>query len=265
MIRKMLTAIAGRSQGKGACEGDQFTLVFLHLPKTAGLSLRETLLAETAQRPRFRIIHPIDDLAALARLPVEQRSGLALIEGHLYYGVHECIGRECRYMTMLRDPVERVLSWYSFVREYVPHHLHERLAGSAGGAGMSLADCLRDGVSVELDNHMVRMLAGQKYVNVPFGQVTGAMLAEAREHLAGFAAVGIRERFDDSLRLFASVFGWRQPRPHHINITGSRLHRDQLEPETLAAVRAQNELDAELYRYAVSLFERQMSRLDTKG
>src|SRR5690606_10316613 len=110
----------------------------------------------------------------------------------------------CRYFTMLRDPVERVLSWYSYVREYTPHHLRQRvLTGGAGGGEMSLAQCLREGISVELDNHMVRTLAGQRHVHVPFGCATREMLEEARANLATFSAVGISERFDESLALIA--------------------------------------------------------------
>jgi hypothetical protein len=235
-------------------------LVFVHLPKTAGLSVRKTLLREVGDRPRFRIINPVEDLTALARMPAEERARLTLVEGHLYYGVHEVIGRPCRYFTMLRGPVERVLSWYSFVREYTPHHLHERvMRGGEGGGGMSLAQCLREAISVELDNHMVRTLAGQRHVHLPFGGVTREMLEEAKRNLGTFEAVGISERFEESLALFARVFGWKPSQAERVNVTRARVKAEELDEEALALVRGQNALDAEFYEYARAMFERQLA------
>lgn len=234
-----------------------YTLVFLHLPKTAGLSLRSAVLSAMAGRPQLRIINPVDDLATLANLAPAERERLVLIEGHLYYGVHELISRECRYMTILRQPIERVLSWYSFVREYTPHHLHARVAG-AGGGGRSLRECLEEGLSVELDNHMVRMLAGQEYVNVPFGAVTGSMLAMARRNLEGFAAVGITERFDESLDLYRRTFGWRRMSTQRINATAKRLNATDCDDRTLALLHAHNTFDLDLYIFACDLFGKQL-------
>src|SRR5690349_20650120 len=97
------------------------TLIFLHIPKTAGISLRQVLINNTPG-PAFRIIHPISDVERLAALPESERAALELVDGHLYYGIHSLLPRPCRYMTMLRDPVEQVLSLYSFIREYKDHH-----------------------------------------------------------------------------------------------------------------------------------------------
>jgi hypothetical protein len=233
-----------------------YTLIFVHMPKTAGISLREVLLRQMHGRPQFRILHPVADVERLAALPAEERSRLELVEGHMYYGMHELIGRECRYITMLRDPVERVLSWYSYVLENDWHHLYQRIAEDR----LSLATCIREHVSVELDNHMVRTLAGQRHIDCPFGQVAPGMLEEAKANLQTFAAVGISERFDESLALFARTFGWRRARPRRANITARRLRREHLDDETLALLARQNELDGELYRFAGELFHAQLAR-----
>jgi hypothetical protein len=244
---KRVCRFARRARGAHSC-----TLVFVHIPKTAGISLREVLLERYDEARRFRILHPADDLAKLAALTQEQRGRLDLIEGHMYYGVHQLIGRECRYMTMLRDPVERVLSCYSYVRENDWHHLYDRIARG----GMSLADCLRDSVSIELDNHMVRTLAGQQYIHLPFGHVAPAMLEEAKSNLSTFAAVGLCEEFDQSLALFARTFGWRGAKPRLSNATRGRVRREELDDQTVALVESHNALDRELYAHARSLFAR---------
>ena len=225
-----------------------FTLVFLHIPKTAGISLRELLLAR--YQPVFRILHPIDDRERLMRLAPEERERLALVEGHLYYGVHELLPRPCRYLTMLRDPLERVLSYYSYIREWTPHHLH------AKATRMTLEQCVREGLTVELDNFMVRCLTSLRNVHVPFGGVTRGMLDDAREHLSGFAAVGLTERFEESATRFARVLGWKDVVFPRLNVTANRARAADVPEADLHAVREQNRLDQELYDFARELFDR---------
>lgn len=232
-----------------------FTLVFLHIPKTAGISLRDVILARMEGRPRFRILNPIDDARKLRALPAAQRAALGLVEGHLYYGIHEVLPRPCVYMTMLRDPVERVLSYYSFVREWEPHHLHRRV----NDEGLSLARCFEMGLTVEMDNFMVRALTSLRNIHVPFGGVTREMLGEARAHLESIAALGITEEFGASLAYFGRLLGWPPVPEPRSNTTAKRLKRDELSPGELGVIREHNALDIELYAYARRLFR---ARLD---
>jgi hypothetical protein len=232
----------------------EYTLVFLHIPKTAGISLRKVLLEARAPYGSYRIIHPIDDCASLAKKSVEFRRSLGLVEGHLYFGVHEILPRPCVYMTMVRHPVERVLSYYSFVREAPEHHLHAAIAG----AGLSLGQCIEGRLTIELDNFMVRCLTGLHRVWTPFGGVTREMLTEAKAHLDSIAAIGLTERFEESVARFASMFQWPAeiasavPR---LNRTRHRLGCDELGASERTAVEGCNQLDIELYEYTLKLWE----------
>jgi hypothetical protein len=228
-----------------------YTLVFIHIPKTAGISLREPILANNATQPSFRILHPINDFERLAHLAPEARRSLGLIEGHQYYGVHEIIEQPCVYLTMLRQPLERVLSYYSFVKEWEPHYLHKRVNEHA----MTLEQCLREGLTIELDNFMVRTMTSLKNVYVPFGGVTRDMLTEAKAHLDSVSAIGLTERFDESLQRFRKIFDWPRAEPCRLNTTSARLTAASLSPEVSKLAREHNELDQELYEYATRLFE----------
>jgi hypothetical protein len=224
------------------------TLVFLHIPKTAGISLREILLAARAPHQTFRINHPIDDQARLQRQSDYFKQHLGLVEGHLYYGIHHILPRPSIYLTMLRHPVDRILSYYSFVRQTKHHHLHEAVAS------LSLAQCLERKLTIELDNFMVRSFTGLHNVWVPFGGVTRDMLAEAKAHLDSIAALGLTEHFDESLARFAAMFNWPTEltaAPPRLNTTPDRLRADHLSPADRAAIEACNELDLELYNYGV--------------
>jgi hypothetical protein len=227
----------------------QSTLIFLHIPKTAGISLRRVLIDATAPHRAFRIIVPIDDHDRLAALPRQDRAALALVEGHMYYGVHEILPLPCHYITMLRDPVERVLSYYSFVREWKEHHLHGVFKG------LSLAECIDRRLTVELDNFQVRALTDLSHVGIPFGGITCGMLVQARAHLDGFAFVGLTEKYDRSLALLCRRFGWSHAPREHLNATAQRTRREDLDAGTLQRILDANRLDVELYAYASRLFE----------
>jgi hypothetical protein len=225
-------------------------LIFLHIPKTAGLSLRDILLKHIPG-PSFRIIHPIDDTARLAALPEPERAALELVEGHLYYGVHELLPSPSRYLTMLRDPVERVLSYYSFVREFKDHHLN----AAVNRPGFTLADCFRSRLTIELDNFMVRCLAGSRHIHVPFGGVTSAMLDEAAANLDRIDLLGLTEHFDKSLARFCAALNWPTPPAPRLNTTSARLRRVDLYDEESALIAEHNRFDAALYRRARELFD----------
>lgn len=223
-----------------------YTLIFLHIPKTAGISLRDVLVKRCG--PSFQIIHPIEDQRRLAEQSPEFRAGLGLVEGHQYYGVHELLPRPCVYVTMLREPVDRVLSYYSYIREWEPHHLYQR------ARNMTLAQRLSEGLTVELDYFMVRCLTSLANIHVPFGGVTREMLIEAKAHLDGFAGIGLTEAFGESLAHFCGLFGWPVADVPRLNATRNRVGRGSLSEADLALVRRHNGLDEELYAYAQEMF-----------
>jgi len=90
---------------------DLARIAFLHIPKTAGTSLTQTL----ARRwPRVRIVA---GLAGLEALPADLHLGCDLVAGH-FYGfqlAHPALARFTP-ITVLRDPLERLFSSWRFMR-----------------------------------------------------------------------------------------------------------------------------------------------------
>ncbi len=49
------------------------------------------------------------------------------VRGHLLYGIHEFLPQGGTYITMLREPVARLLSTYSFILRRPLHRSHRKL------------------------------------------------------------------------------------------------------------------------------------------
>ena len=124
---------------------------------------------------------------------------------------------------------------------------------------MTLADYIESGISINTNNSQTRAVAGD--VDAPFGACDQDMLARARHHIEErFAAVGITERFDDSLLLFASLFGWS--RLHYVRAKVSRGPAPPpLSDRERELIEQLNALDLALYRDARERFKRALAAL----
>lgn len=243
-------------------------VIFLHIPKCAGRTLAGIL--ERAVPPERRWEVDPDAIAAsraaLAGLSERERAGIDLLYGHLCYGWHELLPRRAVYITIVRDPVARVVSHYDYVRSRPgsPHYLRDAVVGQ----GMSLRDYVESGVCDEVNNGQVRLLAGVEDIVqepygasvVPYGTNDPALLEQALgsidEH---FAVVGLRERFEATLLLLRTRLGIRAGAWRSRNVGRSRYPRTRPTAADVAAVERYNRLDMELYQTMRERFERDLS------
>ena len=92
-------------------------VVFLHIPKTAGTSLIELVSRNFGQDEVLRITdvqRPIAEITAEIELALA--AGARFICGHFPFAVVAPLGDDVQVFTMLRDPVERMVSLYTFWR-----------------------------------------------------------------------------------------------------------------------------------------------------
>jgi hypothetical protein len=229
----------------------QTLIIFLHLPKTAGSTLARIIQGQYAASG---IISLYDSMLGeeLASLPWTKLENLRVVMGHLYFGVHNFLPGPSTYITMLRDPVDRVISHYYFVRQDPSHYLYD----SAHKMSMQeyIVSCNRQ----EPNNDQTRLLAGKRETS-SFGTCTDEMLDIAKKNLTEhFTVVGITEEFDRSLILMKRNLGWRSPFYINQNVSRHRPRKEDISLETLRVVQAYNELDIELYRFANELFQEQI-------
>jgi hypothetical protein len=234
--------------------GDDPTLLFMHIAKTGGTSMRKALADAYRPEERAFIYEPADLRGAVradafCELPSQQRNAYRLLMGHFPYGLHECLDRPFRYATVVRDPVDRVVSLYYHYR----HLRGLRIGGRARqeqtkllAANMSLQDWVFGQQRLATDNGMVRNLAGRR--RVPFGRCPDDLLDEALEHVERhFGLVLTVGQLDASPPLLRDLTG-RDVRPvGRDNVNAKRSRLGDLDPEVLRRIRELNRLDVELY------------------
>jgi len=123
--------------------------------------------------------------------------------GHFKYGLHEQLGSDVRYFTILREPVERFLS------EYIRHEYRVKFGLSPIQLIQSLSSCI--GFDQYGDNIQVRMLSGAgRGVHIDESHVDMAIV-----NLSEFYHIGFTDRYNETLDFFRGL-GWKF-HPVHLN------------------------------------------------
>jgi hypothetical protein len=228
------------------------TLIFLHIYKAAGTTLRKIIERNYDTSTVYTVdIAERKSFSRFRELAGRERKRFVVIQGHVRFGLHELVPRPTTYFTMLREPVDRVLSDYYFVLREPIHHLYERVASER----MSLRDYICSKMSLSVDNCQVRVLCGEP--DVAYGDCSRAMLKEAKHNLETFfSVVGLAERFDESVILLKRAFGWKTPLYVRHNVTKDRPRQERIPEDVLGLIKEHNTLDIELYRFAADLFEK---------
>jgi hypothetical protein len=231
------------------------TLIFLHIYKAAGTTLRKII--EHNYDPSAVYIVDIAERKSFSRfkeLAPPERKRFAVMQGHVKFGLHELIPRPATYLTMLRDPVDRVLSDYYFILRATIHPLYEQVTLE----NMTLRDYIRSKKSLSVDNGQVRVLCGEP--DVAYGNCSRAMLEEAKYNLENhFSFVGLAERFDESVVMMKRTFGWKMPLYVRHNVTRDRPRKEHIPEDILRLIEEGNALDIELYRFASDLFGKSLA------
>ncbi len=180
------------------------TVLFMHVAKTAGTAFREAIV-QNYKQSEIAYIYPDPPgflLPRLEDLPLAQRARTRFAVGHFQYGLHALFPQESTYVTIVRDPVRRVISHFRYL-----------LPGLRPPPGVNLASLLIEMLerrhTVNLDNLMVRCFSGVWDGRFPPGHVTREVYELAVHNLRTyFSFVGFQEYAKEAYATLRKQFGW---------------------------------------------------------
>lgn len=218
---------------------------FVHLQKTAGTALWRRLRQQFD--PSSVYPGPGDGEPPEAVLSVEhlvdrwnlRRAEIRIVTGHFPLCTVELLDATFTTLTLLRDPVERTLS-------YLRHHRE-----TSGERERSLEEIYADPLRFELlHNHMVKMLSlsRSEMTNGALTHVdfTRERLALAKKRLETVDVVGFQEDFESFCADLTTRFGWDLGPSVFMNRTTPVHVGDALRTR----IAEDNAADVELYDFA---------------
>jgi hypothetical protein len=228
------------------------------MPKAGGSTLQRIIDRQYSGQKIFDIegngIASVQSsLDRLRSLPDAERADIRCLKGHVPFGVGQWLKSPVQYISMLREPVARLISDYNSAVSNPAHNLHKEI----NEKGMSLLQYAEVRARQGLTNLYTRLLSGcVNWDNLALSEALSLKTLEsAKENARKCAAVGITERFDESILYFKKKLGWSSCYYTRDNVTPSILvKRDQISGDTENAIKEYCRLDMELYQYCVDIF-----------
>jgi hypothetical protein len=235
---------------------------FVHLQKTAGTSFYLLLKRHFALAEIYPDETDGDRVASILSVPHLQERWAArgdqirIVTGHFPYCTAELLGGGFATLTVLREPVERTLS-------YLRHH---RVL-TADDRDKPLEAIYDDPFRFNglIHNHMTKMfsltvdeMTDGALTNVEF---TPERLERAKQNLATVDAIGLLESFDDFWAELPRRFGWD---------LGEVVHTNRTEPTEVPdgfreRIAADNAMDIAFYEYARDLVAERKANDEVAG
>jgi hypothetical protein len=220
---------------------DNNLLIFMHIPKTGGSTLNNIF------KQQYQIGELLNHTSAdilLQEAKAEKGNRIKAISGHHDFGIHKHFNCPSTYFSMVREPVDRVVSLYYFLAS-TPQYLNYESVKN-----MTLEEFVVK--NAQAKNHQTSFFSGENQLN----------LEVAKKNLeAYFPVVGVTESFDESVFLLKKLYGWKNIVYKKENVTKKRPKIKDVPLSTIKLIEEYNRLDIELYNYAKKRLQQQLNTL----
>jgi len=220
-------------------------VLFDHLPKCAGTTIIEFLLKQYPRRLVYNTnyLQHAESVNKFKSLSKKSRYRYHLIVGHLTNDLLDYVHPDTIKMTIFRDPVDRVISYYFFVKQQKQHYLHDRVVKS----NMRLEDFASSFLSVEMRNWYTTHFTGlsiEQAESNPKESLRRAVKIISKK----YGIIG----FQDDLpavtnKLITSAHLYKKFDNQVLNKTRKRIEIEEVPENTKKTITEVNFLDIKLY------------------
>ena len=211
--------------------------VFLHQVKTGGKTVEKFLLrkfgsnyVKTTQLFLDETSNNIFDvLKSTDKQKIAALNNAKVISGHFPYGLHNLLDGPARYFTLLRDPVNRIRSYYAYsldnVGSPIQKFLVEERISFDDFVQLDTEQIKRSGIhelSYVLDNGQSKMIFGNEE---EFDRLAESDIYLSIDRIIDkhFDFVGVTECFDESFMEISKLLGYSRFN-FYLTFNRSRLH-----------------------------------------
>jgi hypothetical protein len=222
-------------------------IVFDHLPKTGGTSVRMALAAALGDSGS------VTETSCPHHVAIKGANGRRLLASHFWFFPGEPLAPGWLYATVLREPVERFLSQYFFYRAMSTAVLSGAVNDTrvVGAVHLDL-DAYVDGPQeLRLASSNVQALHyAWRHCDAPEHLAENDLIDAAIASLEGYDEVGVFPDLQPFLDNCCDRLDVARQRVAHLNATSGRLSRARVSPAVIATLVARNGADAALYKWA---------------
>lgn len=241
--------IRGRSPAWLEDMNPNILLVFLHMPKAGGTSLKRAIAHVYGRH--FVDYHARLSADVLQRYDLKSSADVRALVSHHGYGFHRQFGsedgamqegdgifqgRDIRYVTLIRDPVERLKSMYYFVTTFHAHRFYE---ATKEMAPEDFFHFMLEHSRHEMEEIQCGLLDNTETPD--FGR--------ARDTLESFYMFGTVENSQGLMEDLAGGLNWPSDIPYERRNASPKEGRADIAPEVVDWIIQHNRNDRKLYDF----------------
>ena len=223
-------------------------IINLHMPKTGGSSFKSIL--EKVYGSGYLYLEGVNTVESLwNKIKYLDLASISCISGHFPFGIHTHFpdSINCKYITFLRDPIERLMSMWNFNMRTFTNVDSSYLMDTN-----NFMIWIQGNGRAFTDNGMVRVLSNMQeaFVDPIVTMVSNDDLEKAKENLSSFYFIGTTETFDLSLERLSKKLNWEKvPYQDKIYSYPDRLPKGNLPHYHLVELVAKQKFDILLWEY----------------
>lgn len=241
---------------------DSPLLLFQHIPKTAGMTLK-TVIMDNFRRSEVFLAYRGEGMdgrpPSFPALSEPRKKVIKCIYGHFPLSQSVFFPSPGCFFAFLRDPFRRKISEYESLKRFKIHSLYPIISQ------MSFEQFLTYEITPYTDNMQTKWLSGEKAWRV--GPCTREIFNKARRNIDDFYSyIGTQDNIEAGIKTICDYFGW--PVPESLdskNVRSNKVRLEDLPTATRRKVVQTHVYDFELYNYAREKFRDGLTELKVRS